>query len=357
MTNANTWTVILAGGSGTRFWPLSTEERPKQFLPLAGTQSMLEDTWDRVLGISPAEHILVVTSARHADLVAATLPALPAGNILAEPCARGTAPALAWAASEIRRRDSTALMLSVHADALIQPANAFVDLVQAMIQEVGDSLATVGVVPVRPDTGFGYIRSAPPAMDDGLLLPVQAFVEKPDLDTAVGYVESGNFLWNTGIFLWRAGVMLDELGRVAPEMRTTLEQLHHGDVAGAFGTAPNLSVDEGLLERTARVVVARATFSWDDLGTWEALSRVRDADSAGNVTCGPLSQIASRNNIVWSDSTPVALLGVDDMVVVHAGGRILVARRDRLGELRDLVRAAAGAGNRDTNRACRSTPV
>jgi len=329
------WAVILAGGSGTRFWPLSSPSRPKQLLPLAGATSSAEEAVARLDGLIPRERILVVAGAALAPLLQDRL-GLPAGNVLVEPRAASTAPALVWAAHEVLRRDPDADILALHADWHIPDPAAFRSTASAALAtgRAHQALVTVGIVPTRAETGYGYLVLGQPL--DHEAHRVARFTEKPDAATAAGLVASGA-LWNSGLFAWPARVMLGEVARHTPELAPHLDRLDAGDVAGFFAAVQPVSIDVGLLERSAAVVAIPGRFAWDDIGTWEALARVRSADAAGNIAVGPVHLVDSRRCIAWSDGTPIVASGVQDLVLVAANGRILVMDRARAADLKQTL--------------------
>jgi len=332
------WAVILAGGVGSRFWPLSTPKRPKQLLPLITDAPLLADTVARLAELVPAERTLVVTNASLAAAVRMLLPQLPAENVIAEPRAAGTAPALAWAAATIARRGHPDdVMLCVHADwAIGNDAEFRATLARAAtVAEREQSLVTVGIVPTRPDPGFGYIE--PGAGINGAHR-VARFAEKPNREVAARMVADG-YLWNSGIFVWRASDFLAEVRARSPEVAPSLPLAESGDIAGFFSSVKPISVDEGVLERSTRVLVIPGNFGWDDVGTWAALHRVRRRDDAGNATFGDVHSIHAKNNVVHADTGSVVLYGVDDLVVVTREGLTLVTTKERAAELKLLLDA------------------
>lgn len=330
------WAVILAGGVGSRFWPLSTPRRPKQLLPLVSDAPLLADSVARLEPLIPAERTLIVTNASLAASVRAMLPQLPAENVIPEPRAAGTAPALSWAAATIARRGSPSdVMLCVHADWSIGDDAEFrATLARAAeVAERERSLVTVGIVPTRPDPGFGYI-------EPGDAIPgarrVRRFAEKPDRETAARMVASG-YLWNSGIFVWRAVDFLNEVRAHAREVAPSLPLAEAGDIDRFFTEVAPISVDEGVLERSTRVLVIPGDFGWDDVGTWAALHRVRRRDDAGNATFGDVHSVHASNNVVHAEGGSVVLYGVDDLVVVCRAGMTLVTTKERAAELKLLL--------------------
>ena len=332
------WAVILAGGVGSRFWPLSTPRRPKQLLPLVGEEPLLVDAVRRLEPMVSAAHTLIITNDTVADAIRALLPQLPASNIIAEPRSAGTAPALAWAAAEIVRRDGPeAVMLCVHADWAIGDPDAF----RATLQRAAETatrqagLVTVGVVPTRPDPGFGYIQPGEP-LDDARR--VARFVEKPDRQTAERFVREG-YLWNSGIFVWRAGDFLGEIRQHTPEVAPALTCADRGDVQRFFASVTPISVDNGVLERSAHVLVLPGAFAWDDVGTWAALRRVRALDPHGNAAAGHAYLVDAHDNVVHAEDSTVVLYGVSDLVVVARDGLTLVTTVERAADLKLLLDA------------------
>lgn len=332
------WNVVLAGGVGSRFWPLSTPDRPKQLLPLITSAPMLRDTLDRLLPLAPLERTLVLTNASLRDAVLQLEPALPPENVIAEPRPAGTCAALAWAARVIAARaGADAVMVCVHADWAIGDVEGF----RRTLAEAAEvaarerALLTVGIVPTRPDTGFGYIQPGEPVVGD--VHRVARFVEKPDRERAVTMVADG-FLWNSGIFAWRVGDLLDEIRAHTPEVQPALEAAGD-DMAAFFAQVRSVAIDVGVLERSHRVMVLPGRFGWDDVGTWAALHRVRALDAAGNAANGPSFLFQSRNNVVHAEGSTVVLYGVDDLVVVARDGLVMVTTRERAAELKTLLDA------------------
>lgn len=329
------WAVLLAGGSGTRFWPLSTPRNPKQLLPLSGTASSAQEAAERLTGLIPRDRILVVTGESLAERLRETLH-LPTANVLVEPLAASTAPALIWATWEAQRRDPEAEVLSLHADWAVGDAVAFrrtADLALTTAR-THDRLVTVGVVPSRPETGYGYI--VPGAPLDESARTVARFSEKPDAATALDLMAAGA-LWNTGLFAWTARRLLEETARHTPEVTPALASLRSNDVPGFFRSVTPISIDVGLLERSGAVAVVTGDFAWDDVGTWAALARVRPKDPQGNIVVGKAFVHESQDCIVWSDGDPIVLSGVEDLIVVHANGRILVMPAERAAGMKQLL--------------------
>lgn len=338
------WAVVLAGGTGSRFWPLSTPERPKQLLPLVTEKPLLHDTVSRLRPIVDPEHTIVLTNASLTKAIGKMLRELPRENIIAEPQPVGTAAALTWAALSIERRDGrNAVMICVHADWAIADDERFRDtLLEAeKVALKTESLVTVGIVPTRPDPGFGYIQ--PTDTVTGKPSEVKRFVEKPDRVRAEEMRNDG-YLWNSGIFVWRVGDFLDEVDEHTPELAAALRHGRKGDASQFFGSViMPVSVDVGILERSSKVMVVPGDFGWDDVGTWAALSRVRSKDEFGNVTTGDAHLLDCADNVVHADSGQVVMYGVNDLVVVTKNGLTLVTTTDRASDLKRLIESLSAA--------------
>lgn len=332
------WNVVLAGGVGSRFWPLSTPERPKQLLPLVTDAPMLCDTIDRLRPSAPPERTLVLTNASLRDAILRLDPTLPPENVIAEPRPAGTCAALAWAAKLIAERDgAAAVMVCTHADWAIGDVSGFRDTLDRAAHIALDerALVTVGIVPSRPDPGFGYIQPGEPVRDG--VRRVARFAEKPDRVTAERMVADG-FLWNSGIFAWCVGDLLDEIRALTPEVQPALEAAGD-DLERFFAEVKSIAIDVGVLERSQRVMVLPGQFGWDDVGTWAALHRVRAHDAQDNAMLGPSFACQATGNVVHADGTQVVLYGVHDLVVVAREGLVMVTTRDRAADLKTLLDA------------------
>lgn len=339
------WAVILAGGVGSRFWPLSTTERPKQLLPLVATEPLFVEQLQRLRPMVEAERTLVLTNASLVKAIARLAPDLPRGNIIAEPKPAGTAAALAWAAHVIQKRDGEgggrdATMISVHADWAIGDAAGFRDalMTAATAAEQHHALVTVGIVPTRPDPGFGYLEPGESVAKGGgaSVRRVRRFVEKPNRERAAEMRDQG-YLWNSGIFAWRVGDFLDEVREHAPEIASALK---HDSIDKFFAAIPKaLPVDTAVLENSRRVLVVPGDFGWDDVGTWGSLHRIRKHDAQGNAVSGGVHALEATNNVVHADGHDqrVVLFGVHDLVVIARHGLTVVTTREQSADLKRLV--------------------
>lgn len=334
------WIVVLAGGIGSRFWPASTRKRPKQFLPLATERPLIVETIERARSLAPANQILIVAGAHLAPHIRRHLPELDPDQLMLEPQARGTAPALAWAAHEISARadrPDAAVMISLNSDHVIRPLDKFADTLAAAIDGAGrlGRLVTLGIRPTRPETGYGYIEMGDQLAEN--LYAVRRFVEKPDRGTAQSYLERGGFVWNSGMFIWRPDVVRSELATHTPEIADHLGLLDAGHTAEFFSTVPNLTIDYGLMERSPNIAVVEARFEWDDVGAWSALMRVRDLDAAGNLAVGDAYAVDCQGTLLWAEDGPVVGFGLSDTVIVRASGVTFVMPRARAAELKHLL--------------------
>ncbi len=344
----------MAGGSGTRFWPASRRERPKQFLTLFGDRSLIQLAWERSRAIADSSRCWVVTGASHADLVREQLPDLPPENLLVEPCPRNTAPCIGLAAVRLRQRDPDAVMAVLPSDQLITPAGEFAATVRSAADVIGqrpEAIVLFGIRPTYPATGFGYIESGEPLADRSDVRSVSRFREKPNFETAKAFLESGRFLWNSGIFVWRAARILDALARHEPDLAAGLKQIESAPdwdlaVSEYFSTLRSISIDYAVLEREASTcLVQEGAFEWDDVGSWEAVARRSAPDNDGHVVRGLHRGIDSRHLIVQSTADHlVATIGVEDLVIVHTTDATLVARRNDEDGMKRLIELLKSSG-------------
>ena len=331
------WVVILAGGIGSRFWPLSTPDRPKQLLPLVNEKPLLVNTLERLADFAPPSRTLILTNASLVAPISAAIPSVPAENIVAEPKPAGTAAALTWAAREIEKRSGSAsTMVCVHADWAIGDDKGFREALVAAesVAREERALVTVGIVPTRPDPGFGYIQ--PGAATETGAREVIRFVEKPERARAEWMLHEG-YLWNSGIFAWRVDDFLDEVRALTPEVAGALASEADKGLAAFFDAVKPVSVDNGVLERSKRVRVVSGSFGWDDVGTWGALRRVKPEDGGGNVVSGRVHALESSGNVVHAEGNSVVLYGVSDLVVVTHGKLTLVTTSDKSADLKTLI--------------------
>jgi mannose-1-phosphate guanylyltransferase len=345
--------VIMAGGSGTRFWPASRKKRPKQFLPLARGQMLLRATLDRTAGL--CDRVCIVTSAPQAKLVHKLVPDFPRENVIVEPEPRDTAPCLALATATIGALDADAKMVVLPADHVIEPTTEFHRMVRrgAHIADDGETLVTFGCRPRHAATGFGYIEcGAPLDGDEPRAFRAVRFREKPDEATARQFLEHGGFLWNSGIFVWTVAAIRRAMRAADPALAAVVDAPSLARARRAFRSAPSTSIDYAVLEKAPRVAVVEATAAWHDVGTFAAIAAVADADGDGNATLatGGASAVTlqSHGNIVYAEGKrTVALFGVDDLVVVAVGDAVLVCPKHRTDELKKLIDHMRATGRTD----------
>jgi mannose-1-phosphate guanylyltransferase len=347
--------VILAGGKGERFWPLSRQRRPKQLLPIVGETPMLAQTLARVLPVVPAKNIFIITNIDQAAAVRRICPELPKENVVAEPVGRDSAAAVGLAAEIVGARDPEAVFASVHSDAAIHDVKSFqrdlrVALTAAAAAPV---MVTIGVKPDEPATVYGYIQrgAAWDRVDGTRIFKARRFVEKPPLKVARRYLASGDYYWNTGMFVWSVRVVRDAFARNAPELHAGLSRIGAALAARKnlartleqiYPTLPKIAVDYAILEKATNVVVFPASFDWDDVGSWPAVARHHPRDRSENVLRGRAVVEQGGGNIVISDDGHLtAVLGVDDLVVVHTADATLVCPRHRAQDIKSLLKRLA----------------
>lgn len=355
--------VIMAGGSGTRFWPRSRANLPKQFLALAGEQSLLRETYQRLEALVGSDNVWVVTSAAHVDLALEELPELSPNQVIGEPLGRNTAPCIGLAAQRIVQKDPQARMLVCPADHIIRPHDAFHNTVLRaldLLEKSDDSQEPwtfiFGIKPRYPATGFGYIERGElleEATESGFR--VQNFKEKPSPELAKTYVDSGRFYWNAGIFLWQATGVLRLLEIYLEELARGLERIGEAaantDLPSAlaehFATLPSISIDYGVLEKAQRVGVFAADFNWDDIGSWAAVERYAKRDADDNRVIGQHVGVDTRRCIIVGEKRVIGTVGLEDIVVVEADDALLVCHRDQTESVKDLVAALKESGRED----------
>lgn len=350
---AQRFAIVMAGGSGTRFWPASRADRPKQFLYLAGAEeSLLQATVRRARAIVGKDNVIVVTNERHEAATREQLPDLLLGNLLLEPAARNTAPCIGWATAVVQERDPKALLAVLPADSHIGNEVAFgVTVERAMLAAHSGSMVTVGIKPTRAETGYGYVEVGE-AISDGVHR-VSAFVEKPDRERAEQYVTSGQHLWNSGMFFFRSDVMLDALGRSLPAIRAFLNAFAISSpkaraalVKKDFPKLPAISIDYGVMEKEREIAVVPGDFGWDDVGSFSAAWQLAEKDDAGNASLGDALFEGARNCYASGpEGKIIALLGTTDLVVVDTPDALLVMPRERAQDVRKIIEALK-AGNR-----------
>ncbi|MGA1839408.1 MAG: mannose-1-phosphate guanylyltransferase [bacterium] len=341
------YAVILAGGHGTRFWPRSRKKRPKQLLDIIGSESMIQLTISRIKPLIPIENILIVTNKEQAPLIKDHLPQIKPENILAEPCGRNTAPALALASAYLLSKHKDSIMIVLTADHLIQKHYAFLSLLNEGTKMAckDEYLITLGIKPEFPETGYGYIQAGDKL--EGLIIGYKAkrYVEKPDKKTAEEYLRDGRYLWNSGMFIWKTQTFWQALERFLPDIYLSFCRLKD-----AFGT-PNymetaeniykdmesISVDYGIMEKSDKVIVIPANIGWNDVGSWTALDKIMKKGEDGNIIIGQHLGIDSKNIIAYSHKKLITTLGIQDLIIVDTEDALLVCHKDRAQEIKNIV--------------------
>ena len=333
----NTHVVIMAGGIGSRLWPLSTPDVPKQFIDILGVgRSLIQLTVDRFAPLCAPENFWVVTGEKYVSLVKEQLPQIPADQILAEPEGRNTAPCIAYASWKIQRKDPQANIVVTPADALVLKTAEFADTIAKALEftEERDAIVTVGIAPTRPETGYGYIHAAEAL--HGQLVKVSEFKEKPDLDTAIGYLEDGHYFWNAGIFVWNVGTIVSELRAYAPQIAGIMDELapsfftakEADELRRLFPQCEKISIDYAVMEKSPRIYVIAEDLAWSDLGSWGSVMTHLKADEDGNTAVGQDVRLFDCNNCLVhvAGEKTVVVEGLDGYIVAESSGKLLVCR-------------------------------
>ncbi len=350
--NKDHYVVIMAGGVGERFWPMSRESRPKQFIDILGTgQSLIQQTFDRFRKVCSTENIFVVTNKRYKRLVQDQLPELPENNLVCEPARKNTAPCIAYAAYKIHDLNPRAKMVVAPSDHIILKEDVFLDIIASALQEAGkeNRLITLGITPSRPDTGYGYIQfkedGSSPA--DERLKKVKTFTEKPDKELALSFLESGDFLWNSGIFVWSCETIMGAFEQYQPEISfvfreavgkyNTPEEQGYMDVA--YTSCKSISIDYAIMEKSDNVYVYVSDLGWSDLGTWGSLFEARPKDDNNNAVMGRNAMLYDSKNCVINipEEKLVVIQGLDDYIVSEADNALLICKRSQEQQIRKFV--------------------
>jgi mannose-1-phosphate guanylyltransferase len=341
--------VIMAGGKGARFWPRSRERMPKHLLDILGERTIIRETVDRIRPLVPPERTLIVTGRNHAAELTRRLLEIPAENILIEPVGRNTAPCIGLAALHIQKRVPDAVMLVLPSDHRIGDENAFRRVLAAAgkVASEGNSLVTIGIRPTYPETGYGYIEQGDPLPNcgDAGTCGVSSIREKPPLEQAKTFLRQGRFLWNSGIFIWKASTILKAIDHFLPKLHEGLLQIREAlgtkreeEIVGKVYSAQKaVSIDHGVMEKAENVLVVPGDFGWSDLGSWDALWEVSEKDENGNAVRGSFIGIDAKDSLVHSPGKLVALVGVQDLIIVETDDALLICRRGRSQDVRKVV--------------------
>jgi mannose-1-phosphate guanylyltransferase/mannose-6-phosphate isomerase len=339
--------LVLAGGSGTRLWPLSRKNYPKQFLKLGNKGSLLQDTVERLLRVFSVSDIVVMTNNEYKFHVVSDMNSLSGNpsssrNIILEPVGRNTAPAIAlgmkYCMEKLGCREDEVIFISP-ADHIIKPAERFAEYIK-LAGEIAHNnyIVTFGIKPTRPETGYGYIKAQSKAQSakDGSYFKVEKFTEKPDTDTAGQYIKEGNYYWNSGMFAFTIGAMTEEFGRHAPEIREMLE-MSLDEMTSNFSKMPNISIDYAVAERSDRIVVLPLDIYWNDIGSWDSLYDVADKDEMGNVKIGDIIGIDTKDTLIMSSKRLVSTIGLEDCLIIDTDDAVLIAKKGETQKVREIV--------------------
>ena len=340
--------LIMAGGKGTRFWPLSTEEKPKQFLNLIGEETMIQMTVNRIKPIIPIERVFVCTGEMYVDLVKEQLPELPEQNIIIEPEGRNTAPCIALSAFVIKKYYKDANMIVLPSDHLISDEDEFRNVIKnadEFVKENKEAIITLGMEPTRAETGYGYIRYGKDEkeINNHKVIKVDAFVEKPNKEKAEAYIKEGNYLWNGGMFLWSVDNILNQIEKYSNDTYKALKDIEtvaneeiQELINNNYHKTEAISIDYAVMEKSDSIYVVPSRFGWDDVGSWEALDRYREKDDKGNVLVGSAKVVDSHGNLVISSSHDIVVEGLKDIYVIENDGKILVGNKSNVANVKEL---------------------
>ncbi len=347
-------TLIMAGGVGSRFWPKSRAQKPKQFLNLVGETSLIRQTYDRIVPLGSADNTLVITNDAYCDMVAEEIPELPNQNIIGEVVGRNTAPCVALAAAVVSKKDPEGVIVVLPSDHFVRNEDKYREIISSAAKKAaeGSHLLTVGIAPNRPETGYGYIQYNDKKKTDSDGNPVylvKTFAEKPDLETAMHFLNSGDFLWNSGMFVWRADTILNEFKKWLPEIHKELELVtpHLGTknqkaaIDRYFSRCISISVDYGIMEKTDAVHVIPGDFGWSDVGSWMAVYELAEKDNTGNVLHAKKPIVVDSQNCYLESNSEklIGLVGLQGLTVVETDDALLICRSDASQSVKDLYNA------------------
>lgn len=336
----------MAGGGGTRFWPLSKKKLPKQFLNLSGKEIMVNETFDRLMGIIEPEDVFVVTNELHADYTEKAMKGrISRSHILGEPAARNTAACIGYSAMEIVTKYGDGIMCVLASDHYIKEEEAYRKVMKEAIEiaEKTDNLVTIGIKPVFPSTGYGYIKNT--GVAGKTYKKVQEFVEKPDLETATEYLKQGDYAWNSGMFVWKASTILAYFEKLLPDIYQCLKEIGKAMntpdekkvLERIYPIIPKISIDYGIMERADKVLMLEGDFGWNDIGSFDTLEAVGEKDAQGNISIGSHVLLDSKDCICYSSGKLIATIGVSNLVIVEGNDAILVCQKDRAQEVKNIV--------------------
>ncbi len=342
----NLYAVIMAGGVGSRFWPRSKKKTPKQLLNIFGTNTMIQETVERLNGIVPEENIFVITNRVQRDEIIRQLPYVPENNIIEEPFGRNTAACIGLASIVVKSKCKDAVTLILPADHIIKDLDEYHRTLQeaAEFAESSKGLVTIGIKPSRPETGYGYIQMEEKEIADNIH-KVYTFAEKPNYATAVRFLESGDFYWNSGMFIWHVDAILNEIEKYMPDLHEGLEELKpslnkpefNDALANVYGKLRNISIDYGIMEKSQNVYLIKGEFSWSDVGSWEEVYQLSDKDENGNAVMGNIFTEMTVDSYIYSPDKFASVIGVDNLIIINTNDALLVCRRDKSQDVKKIV--------------------
>lgn len=338
--------VIMAGGVGARFWPRSKEKKPKQLLKIFGTNSLIQNTVNRLEGMIEKDHIYIITNKIQKPAIKLQLPDIPIDNIIDEPFGKNTAAAIGLASVIIGKRNKEAVILTLPADHIIKEKEEFQNTLHSASDFAFKSkgLVTIGINPTRPETGYGYIQIDERSIQDNIY-KVYTFAEKPNYATAVRFINSGDFLWNSGMFIWRIDSILNEIEKLMPELHEGLQKIEESIgtsnfdkiVNNVYGQLKSISIDYGIMEKSDIVYLTKGKFSWSDVGSWEEVYQLSEKDAEGNAVTGNMYLQNTNDSLLFSPNKFTAVIGLDNIVVINTDDALLICRREQAQDVKNIV--------------------
>lgn len=338
--------VIMAGGVGSRFWPRSKKKMPKQLLKIFDNNTMIQATVERLAGLVEKQNIFIITNELQSPEIKNQLPEIPSENIIEEPFGRNTAACIGLASVIVKAKDKDAITVVLPADHIIRNSEAFTDVIKNAARFANDSkgLVTIGITPTRPETGYGYIQINDSPESDNIY-KVYTFAEKPNYATAVRFVESGDFMWNSGMFIWRADVILDEIKNLMPDLYEGLTKIElvlnksnfKEELKTVYAQLKKISIDYGIMEKSSRVYLTKGTFDWSDVGSWEEVYQLTEKNEKGNALVGKVYTNMVSDSYVYSPDKITAVIGLDNIIVINHEDTVLICRRDKAQDVKEIV--------------------
>jgi mannose-1-phosphate guanylyltransferase len=342
----NVYAVIMAGGIGARFWPRSKKKSPKQLLKIVGENTMIQETVKRINGLVPKENILIVTNEIQKPGIMEQLPEIPVENIIVEPFGRNTAACIGLASIIIQKRSPDAITFVMPADHIIKDNEKFLETLKtaAKFSSEKNALVTIGIQPTRPETGYGYIQIDEDSGKNNVY-KVLTFAEKPNYATAVNFMKSGDFFWNSGMFIWKIDTILNEISNLMPDLFEGLiqikEQINNPDfpnkLTEIYGHLKSISIDYGIMEKSDKVYLVKGIFSWSDVGSWEAVYELSNKDADGNVKVGTVYTDMALDSYIYSPDKLTAVIGLDNVIVINCNNALLICKRDKAQDVKNVI--------------------